>query len=121
MQYTVVEDHDPEQLSERVQTLLNDGWELHGDLLLVAYDFPGGTDPADQHRTIYAQALTNESDPLVEVADDERPGRTLAELLGISENQLPPDTEETRAEMLDKLGEVFRARRDVKKPEIDSE
>ena len=37
MEYVVVEEIDPDEISKRVEGLLNDGWELHGDLHFVAY------------------------------------------------------------------------------------
>ena len=57
MEYAVIEEYDPEQMGERVGKLLKDGWELHGNLLLVAYYDPKGKTEGDKHKTIYAQAM----------------------------------------------------------------
>lgn len=69
---------------------------------------------ADQHRTIYAQALTNKLDPpATQLAMDEAAGRELADLLGISEDQLPPNTAELREELAQLLAS-WHERRDTK-------
>lgn len=52
MEYVIIEENEPEEMGKRVEGLLNDGWELHGNLLFVAYDTPQGC------MTVYAQALT---------------------------------------------------------------
>lgn len=62
-EYVVVEEFDPEAISKRVEDLLNEGWKLHGNLVLAAYYNKDGENLADRHRTIYAQALTKESFP----------------------------------------------------------
>lgn len=63
MEYVVVEEFDPEAMGKRVEELLNDGWQLHGNLLLCAYYAKDGENLADQHRTIYAQAMTKPTPP----------------------------------------------------------
>lgn len=58
MEYKVVEEINPEKMSESVDELLKDGWALHGNLILVAYYNPGGRNDAERNVTIYAQAMT---------------------------------------------------------------
>jgi Domain of unknown function (DUF1737) len=60
MEYVVVEEFDPEAMSERVELLLNDGWELQGDIQIVAYY---AKDDEIEHRTIFVQALTKKDKP----------------------------------------------------------
>src|SRR6266542_3783186 len=61
MEYVVVEEFDPEAMSNRVQEFLNDGWQLNGNLLLVAYYAEDGKNQRERHRTIYAQAMTKQT------------------------------------------------------------
>jgi hypothetical protein len=55
MEYVVVEEFDPDAISKRVEELLNDGWELHGNLQFSAYYAKGDE---IEHRTTFVQALT---------------------------------------------------------------
>jgi hypothetical protein len=64
MEYVVVEEFEPDRMGDRVEELLNAGWELHGNLLLVAYYAEDGEKQSDRHRTIYAQALTKKKKPV---------------------------------------------------------
>jgi hypothetical protein len=61
MEYVVVEEFDPEAMSKRVDELLDDGWQLYGNLVLAAYYARDGKNQREQHRTIYAQALTKQT------------------------------------------------------------
>ena len=63
MKYKIVERYEPDEMSKAVEELLNEGWRLHGNLLLAAYYNKDGENFAETHRTVYAQALTNEQDP----------------------------------------------------------
>lgn len=54
-EYVVVEEFDPEAMSNRIEELLNDGWELHGTLQFAAYYAKGDE---TEHRTTFVQALT---------------------------------------------------------------
>jgi hypothetical protein len=102
MRYRIVQANDPERLSEQVEELLNDGWKLHGGLLMTSTS------------SLYTQALLHEHEPPTEAQ------RELAELLNISVDELPPTTAETSAE-LDQLFSSWRERRNAKKPDTDSD
>jgi hypothetical protein len=96
MQYKIVKDDDPDNLSQTVEVLLNDGWELHGSLVIVG----------DSQHLIYAQALTHEQDsiePPAEMSSVEA-ARVLAELLKIPVDQLPQATQEN----LEKINELLQ-------------
>jgi len=95
MQYKVVKDDDPDDLSQTVEVLLNDGWELHGSLLLVG----------DSQHLIYAQALTHEQDPIEPPAEmnTAEAAQVLADLLKIPVDQLPPATQENREKITEAL------------------
>jgi hypothetical protein len=62
MEYVVVEEIDPDEISKRVEGLLNDGWELHGNLHFVAYYAKGDADI--EHRTMFVQALIKKDQPI---------------------------------------------------------
>jgi hypothetical protein len=61
MEYIVVEEFDPDAISKRVEELLNDGWELHGNLQFSAYY---AKDDETEHRTTFVQALTKKDTPI---------------------------------------------------------
>ena len=69
-EYFVVEEFEPETISKRVEDLLNEGWKLQGNLLLVAYYAKDGENQAQRHRTIHAQALTKETYPEPKLPDN---------------------------------------------------
>ena len=58
MQYTIVENVNRDHFTKLVQELLTDGWELYGDMIVIA------PDPRERSGTrfVYVQALTKESD-----------------------------------------------------------
>lgn len=92
MQHLILHNADPEKLSDEIEQHLAEGWELHGNLLLTSYH-------SESHQILYAQALTNEQDA-GEPRTAAEASRALAELLQIPEDQLPPNTAESRAEIL---------------------
>jgi hypothetical protein len=87
-------------MGKDVEALLRDGWELHGNLVLAAYVGDDG-----RGITIYAQALTNEQDPIEPLAEmsTAEAARVLADLLKIPVDQLPPATRENREKITETL------------------
>jgi len=91
MQYKIVEESDTDKLTKTVQNLLDDDWELEGGPFCFQQD----------NTTIFAQALS---------LDERESGQKLARLLGITQNQIPPNTEEIRNEIRERLTQLMDAK-----------
>jgi hypothetical protein len=97
MLYTIVEQFNPEQMSEAVGELLDDGWSLHGNLLLVTYRAEDGEIQAERHRTIYVQAMTKEESP----ADLKARKEYFTNLLAKPVDQLTPEERKDREDYIE--------------------
>jgi hypothetical protein len=65
MLYQIIEGYNTEQMGDYIQPLLDDGWMLHGNLLLMTYRTDDGARIGftSRPRTIYAQTLVKEETP----------------------------------------------------------
>ena len=85
-------DVDPKNVAHQVQDLLDQGWQLHGNLCAAT---------RKDHQLLFAQALITDAQP--ESIFLGSTSVTLAEVLKISPEALPSDVQVTRDEIIVKI------------------
>jgi hypothetical protein len=97
MLYKIVEQFNAEEMSDEVRELLDDGWKLHGSLLLATYYAEDGAVQSERRRTIYAQAMIKE-----ESQDDIKAKLEYQDsLLAMPVERLSPEELKDRQDLID--------------------
>jgi hypothetical protein len=62
MEYQLVHAYREEEINRRVTELLNDGWELYGNIVVAGYYAESQAESSiyNEHCAIFAQALTRD-------------------------------------------------------------
>jgi hypothetical protein len=107
VQYTIIEDRNCISLEKRVQELLNDGWQLYGNLLLIPNPSIDDALLTNRSATIYAQALINENDPVEPVEAIGFDYELLSQILQLPEDRLTPEYREWRSGVIREFQDVI--------------